>query len=111
MSTSASAARQVCRQQTGYNSSRQFLTSKKEKGREGFKINMLGAPELKLQMEQMTRRNWRLWASASRLGTHTTMSTLKAPGDISAPKYISEKAENNRPHSKVFQHFISGWSP
>ena len=43
------AARQVCRQQTGYNSSQQLLTSKKEKGREDFKVNMLGAPELKLQ--------------------------------------------------------------
>ena len=50
----------------------------------------------------MTGRNWRPWASARRLRTHTTMSTLKAPGDISAPKDISEKAENNRPHSNVF---------
>ena len=51
LSTSPSAARQVCRQRTGYNSSQQFLTSKKEKGREGFKIHMLRAPELKLQMD------------------------------------------------------------
>lgn len=105
LSTSPSAARQVCRQWTGYNSSQQFLTCRKEKGREDFKVNMLGAPELKLQ--KWTKTND--WKKLEALGL--CMSTLKAPGDISAPQYISEKAENNRPHSNVFQHLISGWSP
>lgn len=95
----------------GYDSSQQFLTSRKEEGREGFKINMLKAPELKQNgQRQVIGRNWRLWASDGRPRTHTKMLMLRAPGYILVPGYISEKAEDKRRHSHAFQHFISGWS-